>query len=80
MKLSWLAVSVPLMLGGCLLPQPDTPPIGPSAVMAPRQNGGAPATNTAAPAGASAAPDLAATTAASPSPLPSASPSASPKP
>lgn len=76
----WLCVALPLWLGGCLLPQPDTPPIPPSA-RAPGANEGIQhpgqgSATTAAPAASAppsadtAATDAAATETASPSPTP----------
>jgi hypothetical protein len=72
----WLAICLPLLVSGCLLPQPDTPPIVPPGAKVPsNQSAGIPmvgptagaATNTANPtASASSTPDQGASTAASP--------------
>jgi hypothetical protein len=73
----WLCVALPLWLGGCLLPQPDTPPIGPGYTEGAQKTNAGPITppqgvsqGAATHPGASAAPTADANPAPSPTPAP----------
>jgi hypothetical protein len=73
-KTRWLGAALVLLASGCLLPQPDTPPVPPGAAPdSSARAGAAPQVPTGA-----AMPQTATGMAESPSPTPSPSPSPSP--